>query len=123
MGGLAVSFLLALAGPPSPPSACLIDKPVWSQRPGDLSQPIYYPTTVENPSGVDGHTVVDCVVNAQGRLAGCTLIKEDPVGYHHGERALRVANKFVLDIRATPRPPGGSFVGCHVRIPITWRYN
>ena len=68
--------------------------------------------------GVDGVTVMDCIVREDGRLEQCALISETPTGQGFGEQALATAHRFQM---RTLTRNGRSIVGARVRLPMRWR--
>ena len=76
------------------------------------------PLIVRHGPTVECHTVIECVVNADGTLRDCVLLKEDPPGYGFGRAALDAARYF----RMKPATQDGKPVaGGRVRIPMDWK--
>ena len=61
--------------------------------------------------GIDGATVLDCLVMESGRL-NCLVASEQPTGWGFGDAALDVARDFRVDLSGAPA------VGHRVRIRI-----
>jgi TonB family protein len=74
----------------------------------------YYPEKAARDE-VEGRATLSCDVSAEGTLAGCKVISEDPVGYGFGDAAMGLSPLF----RMGPQTREGQPVaGGTVRIPI-----
>jgi protein TonB len=119
----ALLLMLLLASVPAVgaprPSSCrdgMITNPHWLNTPHPEQLTRYYPLR-EQVAAVDGHSLIDCVVQADGRLRDCVVISESPANAGFGQAALKLARWF----RIAPQSCGGRPIGGkHVRIPIHW---
>ena len=75
-------------------------------------------TGIQLVDGAEGITVVECRVQANGRLDQCLVVSETPAGEGWGEEALEAAERFRMN---TVDRHGQSTVGSRVRISMTWR--
>ncbi len=105
--------------PPAPPAPrpLVITNPQWIRKPNGDDLTGYYPTSALE-RGVEGHTVVECVVTEDGLLAACRVISEEPAGEGFGAAGVQAASLF----RMRPQTVNGVPVsGARVRVPLTWR--
>jgi hypothetical protein len=51
---------------------------------------------------VEGHAVIACRQLAEGRISGCRLTYEAPLGYGFGAAALRMSEEMVIRSHAVP---------------------
>ena len=65
--------------------------------------------------GIDGATVLLCLVGADGRYSACRVESETPPGLGFAAGALKVVPKFKMALTASD---GSSVVGRTVRVPI-----
>ncbi len=73
-----------------------ITQPRWRERPTPTDMFRAYPETAR-ATGEAGSGVLDCKVEARGKLADCKIYEEDPAGLGFGEAALTLVSKFKLD--------------------------
>jgi TonB family protein len=87
----------------------------WISRPsaGDFER--YFPR-VARDAGIEGRTVLDCIVNPNGTLR-CLVDLETPSNRGFGEAALHIAESF----HALQSESGESAIGRRVRVPIAFR--
>jgi TonB family protein len=83
--------------------------PEWAQWPRRADFAAVYPPVAANLE-LSGDATLRCKVNRAGRLRGCKVQQETPVGYGFGDAALGLAGYF----RASP----GSRAESEVAIPI-----
>ena len=76
---------------------------------------LFPPAALKN--GIEGHTVMECVVNRSGELSLCVIVAEDPLGHGFGAASLKTAPLFRL--RAS-HAQGKGKAGGRVRIPLAW---
>lgn len=104
-----------LSGLPPLPTGSLDPAQVrWLIKPSSQDFANYYPR-VAFTRAVEGAAVIECVVNAELRLADCAVIAELPPGYAFGEAALKLGKLFKLP---APADGGELPVGRPIRIPI-----
>jgi hypothetical protein len=96
-------------------SAQSLVSPRWIARPSAQSFERYYPLIAVD-AALEGRTVLDCLVNADGSLR-CLVAEETPTGAGFGDAALHIAQ----DFRVLRDEAGASAVGKRVRVPITFR--
>lgn len=77
---------------PAPSEPVTITDPVWTERPRNPER--FYPREAFM-QGVAGEVVLDCDVDASGRLS-CEVTSETPAGRGFGEAALRIARAHVM---------------------------
>ena len=111
---------IAVSAPPPSPAQrrppSVITNPDWLSRPPmqDMVK-AYPPGALEK--GVGGKTQIECRVDAQGRLFGCYVIKEDPPSMGFGAAALSLSDKFLM----RPKTVDGTPVsGAKVIIPLNF---
>lgn len=77
----------------------------------------YYPEQAQR-IGLEGKAVISCTITAEGRLADCAVVSEDPPGFGFGEAAVKMSTLFKM----RPKTQGGAPVdGGKVTIPIRFR--
>lgn len=107
-----VAMLLQGSAPAKAPS--IITNPDWLRRPSADHMAEFYPSRARM-RGLAGRATVSCSVLADGTLAACQVISEDPVGEGFGEAAVKMAQVF----RMRPMTKDGLPVeGGTVRIPL-----
>ncbi len=67
--------------------------------------------------GIEGRTVMECVVTDTGALSLCVIASEYPLGRGFGDASLKSAPLFRLK---TTQADGKGVGGSRVRIPLTW---
>lgn len=92
--------VLAAAIAASPPLAA---PDVWTPAKSAIlrARRNYYPLIAQR-SNVEGHTVVECRLIANGLTTACKLVAEDPAGFGFGDAALKIAASFQFDMKAAP---------------------
>ena len=100
---------------PSPDVASAkISSPDWIHLPNADDLARYYPKAASR-QGISGRAVMQCKVNAQGRLEDCAVLSEDPVGWDFGDAELKLAPFFRMTAKT---PDGKSVAGASVTIPM-----
>ncbi len=69
-------------------------------------------------SGVEGHAVMRCVVDENGKLRDCEILSEEPPGKGFGAATLRLAPEFQM---TTATEDGRKTGGARVDIPVSWK--
>ena len=69
---------------------------------------------------VEGRAAMDCLVMADGKLAGCQIAGELPAGYGFGQATLDLAGDFVMKPRTVDGDP---VAGAMVRVGVRFRSN
>ena len=95
--------------PAAAPQAQVITNPSWSRHPMPS-----YPAAALEQGSTSGSADLSCTVQADGRVSGCTILNETPVGAGYGAAALAAA----ADARLSPRSVEGVAVGGTVRFTI-----
>ena len=98
-----------------PPSA--VSNVDWMRKPTGEDIERAYPERALSEK-VAGRVVIECVVNARGRLDGCHLFSEEPATYGFGDAALSLSRFYVM---RTTTSDGLPTEGRGVRIPINFR--
>lgn len=99
-----------------PPGASVITKPDWAALPSPDDMSNYYPEHAAR-NHIGGRATIECLVDAQGRLADCSVISESPPGEDFGAAALRMAPLFQMKPKTRDGQPVS---GGRVRIPIVF---
>lgn len=73
-----------------------ITQPRWRERPTPTEVLRAYPQAAR-ATGQAGNVVIDCKVEARGKLLDCKMHEEDPAGLGFGDAALTLVPKFKLD--------------------------
>ena len=89
----------------------------WTRAP--LADEIirYYPPAAL-AAGIEGQTVIECLVDDDGHLHTCAVVEESPPGHGFGDASLRLATNFRM---APTTRDGVPTAGGRVRVPI--RFN
>ena len=82
-------------------------KPVWVEAPDAQQMAAAYPTKAM-AAGQGGRAQIRCTATADGALADCRLVSEEPVGEGFGDAALGLASRFRMQ---TALLDGASAVG------------
>lgn len=94
----------------------LTDGVVWREAPTYAEVAAAYPAKAR-AQGVGGRATIACLLNGEGRLAGCEKINDEPEHVGLAEAALTLRPKFL----ARPLlPDGRSVAGLTVHIPVTF---
>ena len=113
-GLIALFSILAGAAAAQPHKAPIIKEPDWLERPSAETFAELYPK-IPLLLELSGYAIVNCDVDAKGRLSVCTVVTETPKGLGFGPAAITMSRKF----RMRPQTVDGEPVaGGVVRIPI-----
>ena len=96
--------------PAAQPQAQVITNPSWTRMP----MPLSYPAAALEQGSLGGSADLSCNVQADGRVSGCTIINETPVGAGYGAAAVEAA----AAARLSPRSVEGVAVGGAVRFTV-----
>lgn len=111
------SAAVAAAGAVSAAAPPALTQVEWVTTPtGQDIAAVYPPSAVR--AGKSGAVLLDCKVDAQGVLAGCSVEIEDPVGLEFGLAAMQLAPLFRMEPTA---PDGTAVAGRTIRIPILFQ--
>jgi TonB family protein len=97
-----------------------IGKPRWVTLPAAEDLADVLPPAAKASTIARARVVMSCKVAAEGKLAGCTVESEDPIGLGLGEATLKIANTFQLSIWTVEGLPT---VGGTVRVPVVFVLN
>ena len=112
-----------------PPEAETTAEPVVNPAPEDQTEAITNPSWVRSPMPTSypaaaieqgltsGEADLSCAIQPDGRLSGCTIVSEEPVGAGYGAAALEAA----AEARLSPRTVDGAPVGGTVRFTVRFR--
>lgn len=104
------------SGPVSFPAAAAEPEPITN--PGWAQPPLpSYPEAAIEQGLTSGRADLSCTAQADGRLSGCTIISEDPVGAGYGAAALEAAAR----ARLSPRSIDSAAPGATVRFAVRFR--
>src|SRR5665213_874571 len=119
MRSIAIALGLAAMGwsAAAQPGPSIITMPDWSAKPTGEDLAGVYPEAAMK-AGLEGRATIACVTTADGLLADCQVVAEDPPGAGFGDAALTLSARF----RMRPMTKDGHAVaGGKVRIPIVFR--
>jgi TonB family protein len=97
--------------------AGVVRHPAWVRTPNAGSLLSIYPPEALK-AGMEGHTVMECIVKDDGSMATCHVVAETPAGQGFGAAALRLMPRFHM---RTTDEDGQSTAGKNVVIPIAWK--
>ncbi len=101
----------------APPELQIITSPSWARRPNGADYERFWPRRARE-SEIEGAASLDCIVDAEGRLA-CSVTSETPPNMGFGEAAVRVARQF----RMNPQTVNGqATAGGRYRLRIPFRF-
>jgi protein TonB len=91
---------------PAPPRPSVITNPTWERQvTGD------FPERAIARGITSGRVTLQCIVQPNGSLTGCSVVNEDPAGAGFGQAALAAARRS----RVSPRTVDGAAEGATVR--------
>ncbi len=97
------------------PAPKVIDDPQWVQAGAPEGLGDLFPARAKAAGLSTGRARLDCVADRDGRMTGCAVLSEDPVGMGFGEAALTLAATMAI----APRTADGQSVeGAHVRFAV-----
>ena len=74
--------------------------------------------SASSDTAVTARTKMQCRVQADGTLADCRLLSEEPKGQGFGDAALRMAKLYHMKLVSAD---GRSTIGAIVTVPIAWK--
>jgi hypothetical protein len=92
----------------------VVGQPQWTALPTVEDFTAALPAKASQ-AGVDATVVLDCRVEADGALGGCTVASEEPEGHQLGQAALSLAPKFRVKVWTDDGLP---VIGGALRTPI-----
>lgn len=108
---------VAASGAPERPAQPALTEVEWVATPTGLDIARAFPPDAV-AGGRGGAVLLDCEVDALGRLAACAVEVEEPVGLSFGLAAMELAPLFRM---ATLTPSGEPVAGRTIRIPILFQ--
>lgn len=108
---IAFAWTPALAGEPS-----VVTDLAWTDAPSFTEVEAAYPAPAR-AKGLSGEAILNCTLNAQGRLGVCSTISETPAGGEFARAARSLTGRFRAP---TVRPDGHTVAG--VRAQIAFRF-
>ncbi len=113
------NFAWSMFEPINPrPTFDVLVSPKWAKRPTGEDLARYYPVAAERQNK-EGDVTLQCQVQADGHLAPCSVIKEQPEAYEFGAAALMLASLLQMDIQ---QGPGRKAAGKLIDIPVHFRF-
>lgn len=103
----------APAAEPAPPPARVIRNPSWVRQPSADQMTRAYPRAALE-DGRAGSAMLNCLVQANGSVAGCDVVSETPAGEGFGRAAQQLSRNF----RINPRTVDGAAEGSRVMINL-----
>lgn len=92
-----------------------IARPEWGRLPEGEQAAAAFPAQAKAAGVNVGQAVLDCGVEAGGRLAGCRVASETPAGMGFGQAALKLAPSFAMKAWTSDGRPVD---GARVRLPV-----
>ncbi|MET3663536.1 TonB family protein [Caulobacter sp. 1776] len=122
--GLVLVGAIGLAGAgavwaANPAPAGYVIAPDWAAKPTGQDMARYYPAEAAKAK-LEGMAVLDCGVTVEGRLSGCSVLREGPEQAGFGQAALQLAPIFQMKPATLDGKPTA---GGKVRIPIKFAIN
>ena len=100
--------------PPQPPAVRVIRNPSWISQPtGDQLMRAYPDRALER--GLSGSVALSCMVEANGRVSGCSVNSETPSGAGFGRAAQQLSRYFQINPRTVDGAAEGSRVVINLR--------
>jgi protein TonB len=97
-----------------PPAVRVIRNPSWVSQPtGDQMMRAYPNRALER--GLAGSATLNCMVEANGRVSGCTITGETPAGNGFGRSAQQLSRYFQINPRTVDGAAEGSRVAINLR--------
>ncbi len=95
------------------PAAPVIRNPSWARQPtGDQMMRAYPERALSR--GIGGSATLNCLVQANGSVAGCDVVRESPAGHGFGRAAVSLSRYFGIN----PRTVDGAATGSRVIIDL-----
>ena len=98
---------------PQPPAARVITNPSWSRQPSADQMMRAYPSRAME-AGLSGSAQLNCLVQANGTVSTCEVVRETPSGQGFGRAAQQLSRYF----RINPRTVDGAAEGTRVSINL-----
>lgn len=102
---------------PAQLEARTVVRPEWTMLPTPAQFQAAFPESASKAGVLKAKAVMNCMVTAEGGLADCQTVSEDPAGYGFGQATLPLAGAFRLKIWTADGQP---VVGGLVRVPIRY---
>lgn len=101
------------AEPEPAPAPAVIRNPSWARQPNAEQMMRAYPDRALS-RGVGGSATLNCLVQANGSVAGCEVVRETPAGQGFGRAATSLSRHFGIN----PRTVNGTAEGSRVIIDL-----
>ena len=101
------------AAEPEPRPAPVIRNPSWARQPTGEQMMRAYPDRALS-RGIGGSATLNCLVQANGSVAGCDVVRESPAGQGFGRAAVSLSRYFGIN----PRTVDGAATGSRVIIDL-----
>ncbi|MDQ8030178.1 MAG: TonB family protein [Brevundimonas sp.] len=99
---------------PQPPATRVIRDPSWVSQPnGEQMMRAYPPRALDR--GLAGSASLNCMVEANGRVSGCSVTGETPAGNGFGRAAQQLSRYFQINPRTVDGAAEGSRVSINLR--------
>lgn len=113
---IGVTFLWPAGSTGALSTSRVISNVVWREAPTYAEVVAAYPAKARS-QGVGGNATLDCILKADGRLRGCSVLGETPNGMGFGAAATSLSDLFVGPLSLGD---GTSIKGASVQIPVTF---
>ena len=98
---------------PEPRPAPVIRSPTWARQPNGEQMMRAYPDRAL-ARGLGGSATLNCLVQANGAIAGCDVVRESPAGQGFGRAAQSLSRHFAIN----PRTVDGAAQGSRVIVDL-----
>ena len=95
-----------------------IARPEWGRLPEATAVASGFPAKAKAAGVQGGGATLDCRVQAGGRIADCSVLRETPAGMDFGQAALALAPSFAMSAWTSDGRPVD---GARVRIPVRYQ--
>ena len=117
--GLILTALAVLSAASSIPETTAAEegyviRPNWLRRPSANDMRRLYPRTQR---GVEAFVSLDCIVDEQGQLSTCEVVKETPAGMGFGESTIKLSKLFKMRLTDAD---GAPVAGRKQHLPVRW---
>lgn len=119
VGGVSTPSLRLEAAPAPIVAPAVIEDPEWVRTPTMEELVANFPVdAIQN--GASGEALIECGIEAHGRLTGCFVLIERGGDYGFGKATVQLAQHFQMAPRSLSGQPTDGGV---VRLPMVWKLN